>query len=112
MTTAQLRTMIIAKYNDTANPKESHRVDLFCNTPYDIILDNRGEAVDVKFPKLAENRKYSVAMADYIGKKYPSIEGENHVKHNVLVTDVVLDYLKQHPNTKINNHQQQKRVKR
>lgn len=112
MTTAQLRTMIIAKYNDTANPKESHRVDLFCNTPYDIIIDNRGEAVDVKFPKLAENRKYSVAMADYIGKKYPSIEGENHVKHNVLVTDVVLNYLKQHPNTKINNHQQQKRVKR
>lgn len=112
MTPAQLRAMIIAKYNDTINPKESHRVDLFCNTPYDIILDNRGEAVDVKFPKLTENRKYSVAMADYIGKKYPSIEGENYSQHNILVTDVVLDYLKRHPNTQISNHQQQKRVKR
>ena len=112
MTPAQLRAMIIAKYNDTENPKESHRVDLFCNTPYDIVLDSRGEAVDVLFPKLKEGRKYSVAMADYIGKKYPSIEGENRTEHNILVTDVVLDYLRHHPNTKISNHQMQKRVKR
>ena len=112
MTPAQLRAMIIAKYNDTENPKESHRVDLFCNTPYDIVIDSRGEAVDVRFPKLKEGRKYSVAMADYIGKKYPSIHGEEHTKHNILVTDVVLEYLKNHPNTAINNHQMQKRVKR
>ena len=108
MTPAQLRKMIIAKYNDTANPKESHRIDLFCNTPYDIVLDNHGEAIDVKFPKLAENRKYRVAMADYIGKKYPSIEGENYQKHNLLVTDILLDYLKTHPNAKISNEKLQK----
>jgi 5'-nucleotidase len=112
MTPAQLRAMIIAKYNDTQNPKESHRVDLFCNTPYDIVLDGHGEAVDVRFPKLKDGRKYSVAMADYIGKKYPAIEGENRAEHNILVTDVVLDYLRRHPNTQIDNHQYQKRVKR
>ena len=112
MTPAQLRAMIIAKYNDTQNPKESHRVDLFCNTPYDIVLDGHGEAVDVRFPKLKDGRKYSVAMADYIGKKYPAIEGENRTEHNILVTDVVLDYLRRHPNTQIDNHQYQKRVKR
>ena len=111
MTPAQLRKMIIAKYNDTLNPKESHRVDLFCNTPYDIILDKRGEAVDVRFPKLKENSKYSVAMADYIGKKYPSIEGDDRTKHNVLVTDMVLSYLKNHPNTQLSNKKLQKTIK-
>ena len=112
MTPAQLRQMVIAKYNDTANPKESHRIDLFCNTPYDIILDSRGEAIDVKFPNLTENRKYRVAMADYIGKKYPSIEGDNRKELNLLVTDILLDYLKNHPNAKISNEKLQKTSKR
>ena len=110
MTPAQLREMIIAKYNDTATPKESHRIDLFCTTPYDIVVDASGEAVDVRFPKLREGREYRVAMCDYIGKKYPSIHGRNLVKHSELVTDQLLKYFQEHQNTELNNMPLQKIV--
>ena len=107
MTPAQMRTMIITKYNDTKNAKESHRVDLFSTTPYHIIVDNQGEAVDVIFPKLRENRKYKVAMADYIGKKYPSIEGENHSLCDILITDLIFKRFREHSPLLLDNTQHQ-----
>ena len=112
MTPAQMRRMIITKFNDTKNSKESHRVDLFSTTPYTIIVDERGEATDVLFPKLRENRKYSVALSDYVGKKYEDIKGENHTKHDILVVDQLLKYLKESPVTPIDNQPHQKIVKR
>ena len=112
MTPAQMRRMIITKFNDTKNSKESHRVDLFSTTPYTIIVDERGEATDVLFPKLRENRKYSVALSDYVGKKYEDIKGENHTKHDILVVDQLLKYLKESPVTPIDNQPYQKIVKR
>ena len=112
MTTEQIRQMIIAKFNDTINTKESHRVDLFSNTPYEIVVDSRGEAVDVRLPKLRAGAKYRVVMADYIGKKYPSIEGESRVEENILVTDALLSLLKQSKITPIDNQPRQKIVKR
>ena len=112
MTPAQMRRMIITKFNDTKNSKESHRVDLFSTTPYTIIVDERGEATDVLFPKLRENRKYRVALSDYVGKKYEDIKGENHTKHDILVVDQLLKYLKESPVTPIDNQPHQKIVKR
>lgn len=112
MTPAQMRRMIITKFNDTKNSKESHRVDLFSTTPYTIIVDERGEATDVLFPKLRENRKYRVALSDYVGKKYDDIKGENHTKHDILVVDQLLKYLKESPVTPIDNQPHQKIVKR
>ena len=112
MTPAQMRRMIITKFNDTKNSKESHRVDLFSTTPYTIIVDERGEATDVLFPKLRENRKYRVALSDYVGKKYENIKGENHTKHDILVVDQLLKYLKESPVTPIDNQPYQKIVKR
>ena len=112
MTPAQMRRMIITKFNDTKNSKESHRVDLFSTTPYTIIVDERGEATDVLFPKLRENRKYRVALSDYVGKKYEDIKGENHTKHDILVVDQLLKYLKESPVTPIDNQPYQKIVKR
>ena len=112
MTPAQMRRMIITKFNDTKNSKESHRVDLFSTTPYTIIVDERGEATDVLFPKLRENRKYRVALSDYVGKKYEDIKGENHTKHDILVVDQLLKYLKESPVTLIDNQPHQKIVKR
>lgn len=94
MTPAQMRKMIIAKFNDKGNTKESHRVDLFSNTPYTIIVDPAGEAVDVLFPRLYEGRRYRVALADYIGKKYPSIEGNNRTECDILITDELLRHFK------------------
>lgn len=112
MTPAQMRRMIITKFNDTKNSKESHRVDLFSTTPYTIIVDERGEATDVLFPKLRENRKYRVALSDYVGKKYEDIKGENHTKHDILVVDQLLKYLKESPVTPIDNQPHQKIEKR
>ena len=107
MTPAQMRRMIIAKFNDKGNAKESHRVDLFSNTPYTIVTDNNGEAVDVRFPKLKEGRKYRVAMGDYIGKKYPSIEGENHSLCDILITDLIFKRFKEHSPLLLDNTQHQ-----
>ena len=108
MTAAQLRKMIIAKFNDTNNPKESHRIDLFCTTPYDIVVDDNGEAIDVRFPRLREGVPYRVAFSDYIGKKYPSISGKNHTIHPILVTDQLLEYFRKTPNAKLNNQSLQR----
>lgn len=108
MTPQQMRTMIITKFNDTKNSKESHRVDLFSTTPYEIIIDQNGEAVDVRFPNLRENRKYSVAISDYVGKKYESICGEKHTMHDILVVDELLKLLSSQKQTPVDNTAYQK----
>ncbi|MBR0393683.1 MAG: bifunctional metallophosphatase/5'-nucleotidase [Alistipes sp.] len=89
MSTAQIRRMIIAKYNDHINPKESHRIDLFCSVPYDIVVGADGEAIDVKFPTLQEGKVYRVAMGDYIAKKYPGIEAENITSLSLKLLDIL-----------------------
>ena len=100
------------KFNDTKNAKESHRVDLFSTTPYSIVVDLAGEAVDVRFPKLRENRKYRVAMADYIGKTYEKIEGDNHTEHDLLVVDLIEDYVKKHTPIQADNRAKQQIIKK
>ncbi len=112
MTPEQMRQMIITKFNDTKNAKESHRVDLFSTTPYSIVVDLAGEAVDVRFPKLRENRKYRVAMADYIGKTYEKIEGDNHTEHDLLVVDLIEDYVKKHTPIQADNIAKQQIIKK
>ena len=47
MTPAQLRKLIVEKYNDTVNAKESHCIDLYATTPYNIITDENDKAYDV-----------------------------------------------------------------
>ena len=66
MTPAQMRRMIVSKYNDPVNAKEAHRIDLISTTPYVIVTDAAENALDVQFPKLREGRKYKVAVSDYI----------------------------------------------
>lgn len=93
MTPAQMRRMIISKFNDTGNVKESHRVDLYSTTPYSIITDRRGEAVDVRFPALKEGRQYKVAMCNYIAETYKDIDAENKQIHDdILVLDQCIDF--------------------
>ncbi len=94
MTPAQMRRMIISKYNDTANPKESHRIDLFSTTPYTIRVDARGEAVDVVFPELDEAASYRVVMGDYMYKNYRDVEAADVVPEGVLLTDILIGDLR------------------
>lgn len=111
MTAQQMRDMIITKYNDTGNAKESHRIDLFSTTPYTIVLDERGEATDVLFPKLREGVPYKVAMADYIAKKY-DFEASAMERHPVKVLDVVAEHFRDHSPVVFSNEPKQKTVKR
>ena len=93
MTPAQLRKLIITKFNDTVNPREAHCIDLFCTTPYTIRTDARFDAVDVRFPELVEGRRYRVAMGDYIYKNYKGLECTDGDAGEVLVTDCLLETL-------------------
>ena len=94
MTPAQLRKLIVMKYNDTVNAKESHRVDLYATTPYTIVVDENDEAYDVLFSELKEGQKYQVAIADYVARNYPNLECEDEVRTPLLVYDLDVAYFK------------------
>ena len=103
MTPAQLRKLIVEKYNDTVNAKESHCVDLYATTPYRIITDENDVAYDVEFPRLKEGAKYKVAVADYVARNYAHFECENEVRQPVLVYDLDVAYFKQNSPVKVSN---------
>ncbi|MEG2613034.1 MAG: bifunctional UDP-sugar hydrolase/5'-nucleotidase, partial [Alistipes sp.] len=90
MTPAQMRRMIMAKFNDTLNTKEAHRVDLYATTPYVIVLNAQGMAVDVQFEKLREDEHYSVAVSDYVYKNYKELEYTDGKETGLLITDLLL----------------------
>lgn len=96
MTYEQMERMIIAKFNDTKNAKESHCVDLYSNVPYVIRTDAAGEAVAVEFPTLQRGRKYRVAMCSYAFSTYDGIECEVVEMETALVTQMMFDWLKAH----------------
>ena len=112
MTPAQLRKLIVEKYNDTVNAKESHVVDLYATTPYRIIVDENDMAYDVEFPRLKEGRKYKVAVADYVARNYAHFECENEVRQPVLVYDLDVAYFKQNSPVKVSNESLQRVVVR
>ena len=103
MTPAQLRKLIVEKYNDTVNAKESHVVDLYATTPYRIIVDENDMAYDVRFPKLQEGQKYRVAVADYVARNYAHFECENEVRQPMLVYDLDVAYFQKNSPVKVSN---------
>jgi 5'-nucleotidase len=71
MTTQQMRDFILRKYNNGSaeNPdKESHYPYFRSDMPYTIIVGKDGNATDVVFE--LEERKYRVAMCNYIAENY------------------------------------------
>ena len=112
MTPAQLRKLIVEKYNDTVNAKESHVVDLYATTPYTIITDEKDMAYDVEFPRLREGRKYKVAIADYVARNYAHLECENEVRQPMLVYDLDKAYFEKNSPVSISNKPLQKVVVR
>lgn len=89
MTPAELRRLILTKYNDTVNTKESHRIDLYATEPYEIVTEG-GEAVDVRFPGLVEGRRYRVAMSDYVYNRYGGLEYTDGCETGISVVDLLL----------------------
>lgn len=110
MTPEQMRRMIITKYNDTGNAKESHRIDIFASVPYTIVTDASDNAVDVEFPTLKEGREYEVAIGNYIVEKYKDVEGDDiECRDDVLVLDAIATYIEEHSPAKFSNVPKQKR---
>ena len=96
MTPADMRRLILAKYNDMQNRKESHRIDLVSTTPYVIVTDAQDNALDVRFPKLREGRSYRVALSDYVFKNYSELHCSEGRITDTKVTDVLLEELEEH----------------
>ena len=103
MTPAQLRKLIIEKYNDTVNAKESHCIDLYATTPYRIVTDENDVAYDVRFPRLNEEQKYKVAIADYVARNYAYFECENEVRQPMLVYDLDVAYFEKNSPVRVSN---------
>ena len=79
MTPAEMRRMIVTKYNEPT--REGHRIDLVSTTPYAILVDDEDRAFDVRFPELREDRRYKVAVSDYVYRNYHDLhctEGGDH----------------------------------
>ncbi len=112
MTPAQLRRLILTKYNDTENRKEAHRVDLVSTTPYDIVTDSRDSALDVRFPALREGRRYRVAVSDYVYRNYKGLECTDGEVTDTKVTDVLLGELKEKSPLAPDNSPRQRVVRR
>lgn len=93
MTPADMRRMIVSKYNDEENRKEAHRIDLIATTPYVIMTDAKDNAVDVRFPKLREGRRYKIAVSDYVYKNYNDLNYTDGEITGVKVADVLLEEL-------------------
>lgn len=93
MTPAQMRRMIVEKFNDPVNIGESHRIDLYSTAPYEILVDGDGDAVDVRFPDLKEGKRYKVAVGDYVFKNYRGLEYLDGSTTDLLVTDALRERL-------------------
>ena len=112
MTPAQMRRMIVSKYNDPVNAKEAHRIDLISTTPYVIVTDAADNALDVQFPKLREGRKYKVAVSDYIYRNYKDMEYTGGEITDEKVADILLEGLRDDSPLKIDNTPRQRVVRK
>ena len=112
MTPADMRRMILSKYNDTENRKEAHRIDLVSTTPYEILTDAQDNALDVRFPKLREWRSYRVAVSDYVFKNYRDLNYTDGAITGVKVADVLLEELEEDSPLEPDNRPRQRITRR
>ena len=111
MTPADMRRMIVSKYNDPVNVKEAHRIDLISTTPYVIVTDQADNALDVEFPKLREGKVYTVAVSDYVYKNYNDLNYTDGKITEEDVTGLLLEELEEDSPLRIDNTPRQ-RVRR
>ncbi|WP_290534539.1 bifunctional UDP-sugar hydrolase/5'-nucleotidase [Alistipes sp.] len=93
MTPAQMRRMIVAKYNEST--REGHRIDLISTTPYEILTDEDDNAFDVRFPALREGLAYRVAISDYVFRNYRELAYAEGGITDERVADALLDELEE-----------------
>ncbi len=95
MTTAQLKALIMAKFNNKENLDEAHYIDLNCTIPYTVLTAEKGgDAIDVLFPTLKDDKVYSIAIGDYIYKTYKDFNCTDGKYTDILITDVLEKYIR------------------
>ena len=101
MTLGDVKDMIINKFNDTTNQKESHRVDLIpSGLEYTILTNAQGDAVDVRFRPQVKKELYTVAIADYVyGNKVYAYTRRPAQGQTGQVTDYLISRLAEGPYT-------------
>jgi len=95
MTPAEMEQMILAKFNEPT--REGGRYDLISTTPYQIVTDAAGKAVEVRFPTLKAERSYAVVISDYAFKNYAAIDRSKGQIGTKLLTDLMLEALREAP---------------
>ena len=90
MTGQDIESLIANKFNDTANPKESHCIDLNpSGASYTVITDGTGEAAGIKLAPDKKRDVYTVAMPDYVYKIYSFDHRADAKPTGALVTDIL-----------------------
>ncbi|MDR0907950.1 MAG: 5'-nucleotidase C-terminal domain-containing protein, partial [Rikenellaceae bacterium] len=96
MTAGDIKGLIMAKFNDTGNAGESHGPNLYpSGMTYEIVTDEAGEAVDVRFLPVERDR-YKVAIPDYVCKVYKFNKPASMVETGRQVTDILKEYITSH----------------
>lgn len=107
MNTAQLKKLIMTKFNDTRNVGEAHCIDIVTTTPYTVVTGDDGDAVDVLFPELDDKKSYKVAMGDYIFKTYGGLSYTSGSISETLITTSLEDYISSHEAIEPDNTERQ-----
>ena len=93
LTPGALKGLIINKFNDTENPRESHGPDIWpAGLSYRIVTDESGDATDVVFNGPART-SYKVAMPDYMFKMYDFVRPAKFSETGMQVTDILTEHL-------------------
>ena len=101
MTLAEIEQMILNKFNDTTNYKESHRVDLIpSGLTYTIITDKKGDGAAIRFRPEQKKELYKVAISNYVyeNKTYAYTRRPEEGR-TPLVTTYLFDKLAEAPYT-------------
>lgn len=99
LTGGQMREFIMRKYNSVGEggrkDKESHYPYFRSNVPYEIVVNTSGDADDVRF-ELEDDKMYSVAVCDYITKKYidADVVAAQFKPAGVSVREAMLKYVR------------------
>ena len=101
MTLEEIEQMIVNKFNDTTNYKESHREDLIpSGLEYTILTDSKGDATGVIFRPEVEKELYTVAISDYVyGNKVYAYPRRPESSRSPLVTDYLIELFSRGPVT-------------
>lgn len=101
MSLEEIEELIVNKFNDTENYKESHRVDIIpSGLEYTILTDSKGDAVGVRFRPEVKKDVYTVAISDYVyGNKTYDYTRRPAEGQTALVTDYLIERFAKGPYT-------------